>query len=324
MIQENKTKSVLIISVNAIGDSLLSLSAISTIRDTFPGSRIYFIFDSKSSLLIPLISSDEFFVLQSKSILSIVKQIILSRKIQFDYAFSFFPGRINSILLSLCRAKSKTGFRNFRKIEDWYDKSQKVYSNTSNDKPLEWLPEFNFLERIKYVLKTAGINSEKVKKYKFDNIQILDRINNIILIHPVSLIIKKSISDLQLYKLIEFLKEQSKSELIIIGGKELNSNSILFKNLLKKNIIIKSDVSILELVNLIRNSKIFIAVDSFPIHIADGLNTEFLGIFGPTNPKSVLINSEKSIWFNTDNLSSIEPTYLVNAVEKYFTKYELL
>jgi heptosyltransferase I len=312
-----KGTSFLIISTNAIGDTYLSLSAITVIKDTFPDSKIYLLLNKESHLFIPFISVDEVFILKSKSIFSVIYKIWLIRKIYFDYSLTFFPGRINSILLFFSKAEAKAGFRNFRKIENWYNKTQKVYTNFVVKKVKTWNPEFNFLDRIKIVLETIGINCENVRKYNFEKIQLINQKSKSILIHPVSKISNKSISDVQLFSLIDYLRERYKYELIIIGGEELNPTSELFHNLSLKLVSIRNEESLSNILGLINNSILFIAVDSFPIHIADLLNSNFLGIFGPTNPKSVLVNSGKSIHFKKENLQYISNNKFIQAIDYY-------
>lgn len=315
--KKRKNISFLIISTNAIGDSYLSLSSINMIKETFPDSKIYLLFNREASQLLPFISVDKVFILKSKAIFSIIKLIIEIRKIHFDYSLTFFPGRINSILLSFSGSKIKAGFRNFKKVENWHNKAQKVYTNASVNKTEEWTPELNFLDRIKMVLKTIGVNSRKISKYNIIDFQKAKKKKELILIHPISMISNKSMSSIQLLRLIDFLMDRFSVEIIIIGGKELIPSSELFHNISKKKINIKFNESLRNIVQLIDSSKLFIAVDSFPIHIADSLNADFVGIFGPTNPNSVLVNFQKSIFFQVEDLKQINTEKFIKDIDHY-------
>lgn len=292
-----KEFSFLIISTNAIGDSYLSLSAIDSIKSSFPHSKIYFVINYRSSIISYAIPANETFILKSKSAYSILNLLSQLWKIRFDYSLTFFPGRINSLLLLFSRAKIRSGFRNYRKIENWFDKSQKVYTNIKNEKIQQWSPELNFLERIRIVLESVGIKNNKINKFKLNrnpdkNIEIKS-----ILIHPFSMIKSKSISVSQLKALVNYLKDKFDCQIIITGGKELSSYSELSHSISSLSVEIKANENLSNLVELICNTKLFLAVDSFPIHIADAFDSNFIGIFGPTNPKSVLVNSTKTINF---------------------------
>jgi len=309
--------SFLIISINAIGDSYLSLSAINIIKKSFPNSKIYLLLNSEASLLLPFISVEKVFILKSKAIFSIFKMIIEIRKIHFDYSLTFFPGRINSVFLSVSGSKIKAGFRNFKKIENWHIKVHKVYTNIVADKTEEWTPELNFLDRIKCVLKTVGINCKEISKQDIIDFQKEKKKNESILIHPISMISNKSMSSIQLLSLIDFLVSHFSVEIIIIGGNELIPSTELFYNLSQKKINIKFNESIRNIVQLIDSSKLFIAVDSFPIHIADSLNADFVGLFGPTNPRSVLVNFQKSIFFQVEDLKEVNVEKFIKDIDQY-------
>lgn len=315
--------SFLIISTNAIGDSYLSLSAINLIKEAYNDSKIYLLFNSEASLLIPFISVEKVFILKSRTIFHIIKMVREIRKIHFDYSLTFFPGRINSILLSLSRSRIKAGFRNFNKIENWHNKIHKVYSNVQVNKIEEWTPELNFMDRIKMVLNTIGINNEKINKYTLTDFQKVNKKKESILIHPFSMITNKSLSNIQLLSLIDFLIDRFDSKIIIIGGKELIPLSELFCNISKEKISIKFNESLNNIVELIERAKLFIAVDSFPIHIADSLNADFVGIFGPTNPSSVLVNFQKSIFFKVENLNQISNENFIREIDHYLTGLNL-
>ena len=79
--------------------------------------------------------------------------------------------------------------------------------------------------------------------------------------------------------------------------------------------IIESPV-IENLINVIKYAKLFIAVDSFPIHLADSYNTSFIGIFGPTKASSVLVNHYKSIQFEVDTLQRISNENLLKEIKE--------
>lgn len=311
--------SFLISSTNAIGDSYLSLSAIASIKNTFPNSRIFIVLNYESNLLSPFIPAEEIFILKSRSIYSLINLLNKLRKIEFDYSLTFFPGRINTLLLLLSKAKIKAGFRNYRKIENWFNKSQKVYSNIKDARVQQWFPELNFLERIRIVLETVGISSNNIIKFSLTQNPWKDVEKESILIHPFSMIKNKSMSVSQLQALVNYLKEKSGCGIIITGGKELNSASEFYHWLSLMPVDIRDNEHLSSLVELILNSKIFFAVDSFPIHIADSYDCNFIGIFGPTNPRSVLVNSKKAIHFCIQDLQQVRNTKFVESIDRYLT-----
>jgi len=311
--------SILIISINAIGDTLISASAIKPLKLKFPNSDIVFVISSNSLILDPVIQWDDKFVLCSKTISQFVSIVINLRKQKFDYAFNFFPGRLNTLLLFLAKAKVKAGFINIRKEIKWHKKSQKVYVNKTSKKKFVWLSRQSFLERIILVLKSAGLDNVSLTKYTIQNSINIAQHNDFILLHPFSMMQCKSLSLTTIQELIKYLKNKFSYRIILMGGTELIEKELLRSWAYEQNIILKLNESIQVVTSLILNSKLFIAVDSFPIHIADSANTNFIGIFGPTNAKSVLTNSNKSIFFNTENLQSINDKKFIQVFDEYLS-----
>ena len=312
--------SFLIISTNAIGDTYLSLSAIESIKNTFPNSKIFLVINDESNLLAPFIPAEKIFILKSRSVFSVINLLTKLRRNQFKYSLTFFPGRINSLLLTLSRAKIKAGFRNYRKIENWFSISQKVYTNIRETKIQKWFPELNFLERIKIVLETIGITTNKVSKINLIQYPKIGIKKESVLIHPFSMMKNKSLSNSQLNALIHHLKEKSDCRIIIIGGRELNCSSENYDWLSSMPVAIRSNEKLPSLVELIISSKLFIGVDSFPIHIADSHDCDFMGIFGPTNPESVLVNFDKAVFFHIEDLQSVRNTEFIESIDRYLTK----
>ena len=114
--------------------------------------------------------------------------------------------------------------------------------------------------------------------------------------------------------MIYFLREKNDKRIIILSSR--GDHNFKFLNSLSSNEIkILVNPAISDLVNVIINAKLFIGVDSFPIHLADAYNSSFLGIFGPTNSFSVLINHNKSIQFKTNSLENIANQELLEVIK---------
>lgn len=318
------TNSILIISANAIGDTLISASAIIPLKLKFPNSKIVFVINSNSQILDPILQCDEKYVLDSKTVSQFVKIVVNLRRQKFDYAFNFFPGRLNTLFLLLAKTEVKAGFINIRKEINWHNKSQTVYVNKTSKKKFVWLSNQSFLERIALVLKSAGLDNISLIKYPIQNNVKKVQHKEFILLHPFSMMYNKSLSLTQIQELIVFLKNKFSDSIIIIGGSELINNRQFRSYAYEQNIFLKINESIQVVTSLIHNSKLFIAVDSFPIHIADSLNTNFIGIFGPTNPLSVLTNFHKSLSFNVENLQTVSAISLTDSCRKYIDNHGII
>lgn len=169
------------------------------------------------------------------------------------------------------------------------------------------------------MLETIGISNNKITKFNFARNPENDIKKESVLIHPFSMIKNKSMSVSQLQALVNYLKEKSGCGVMITGGKELNSSSEFYHWLSSMPVDIRGNEQLPNLVELILNSKLFLAVDSFPIHIADSYDCNFIGIFGPTNPESVLVNSNKAVFFHIEDLQQVRNTEFVESIDRYLT-----
>jgi ADP-heptose:LPS heptosyltransferase len=115
--------------------------------------------------------------------------------------------------------------------------------------------------------------------------------------------------------LIEYLRHD-KNKIIVIGSQK-DMKSLLWLHDIYPKVEINLSPPFHELVSIISTCSMFIGVDSYPLHIADAYNTNFVGIFGPTNPHSVLVNDKKNIRFEVKSLQSIDSEILVNRIDAF-------
>ncbi len=302
--------SVVVISLNAVGDTYLSLSAIPFLKRNTSEIDITFVVNKKSTFLF---KNEEVNVITvEKKILSILRALYSLRKINFDIILSFFPGVANSLLLKLLKGRVKAGYINYHKIVDWHKKANLATIIKQNTKVYKyWEKNYNYLARIEIILSEIYPEENvKLSKYKF-NISTIAKDDNIV-IHYRSRFIQRSLTIEQLIALVNYLRETFNSPVLIIGSDELKGLEVN-----DSQIIINPDVR--KLVNLVHN-KLFIGVDSFPLQIADAFDTNFVGLFSITNPKAVLSNSHKSIEYACQSFSEISTALLIEKLNSYLIK----
>lgn len=306
----------LVISTNAIGDSFISLSSIQYIRKSI-GGQVHLCLKSESKILEEKLDSEKIYYLKNKSILQIILILFELRKNKYDYAFSFFPGKVNSIILLMTKSKKKYGYKLLANNTEWHSSVNKVVSNQDLNKVRYWEPDMNFMERIRILLESAGLYYSEIEKYRIDVKKHNNK--NIIVIHFNSRNEKKSLSLKCLEDLMGYLEEMYDDKIVLLGnGIEIE----LLKQRYKDSPQIIEAHKLSELVELLIESKIFIGVDSFPLHIADSYNTNFLGLFSISDPKSVLVNYQKGIRFSTDSMQKITIYDLIPSIQQYYDNYK--
>ncbi len=311
-------KKFLIISTNALGDTYLSASAVTPIFESFNNAEIHFVAPIQSKALLNHLNVDFCYCLNKKNVFSIMMLVIKIRKVKYDYVFTFFPGIANTLLFNLSRSFSKAGFYNFIKKKQWYYRTQKGVLKGNKKLYFCWKPEMNYLSRISGVLNLVGIKSKINKKPIFftNNEENRREEENFITIHFKSRDNNRSLSNGDLIKLCEYLWQNFKLKITLLGVIE-DFNPDLIRSLKDKHIHFCINAEFTPLLSEIINSKIFIGIDSFPLHIADAYNINFIGIFGPTFPKSVLVNNKKSIIFDFDKYLKPDLAKLISVIAKF-------
>ncbi len=306
-------KKILIISTNAIGDTYISMSAIPVILSKYPDAEIFFLTNKGSEFLFEKTEVEDVFVTE-RQVGSLLKTLIKIQKYNFDYVFSFFPGRVNSFFLKMVNSQRKGGYLNYRKINHWADKYlDATLLNKNWKEKVRWDPNENFLSLTNLILQKFDFRSGAISKYVY-NIKISKKYDDTIVVHPISKIAEKSLSEEQILNLVKFLKNE-KNKVILLGDNKLTE---LLRN--KNNevdLIIKPNIP--QLIDLV-HCKLFISVDSFPLHIADAYNTNFIGLFSFTKPQSVLTHNTKSIDFNISDLRKIETKRIIKNINEVITE----
>ena len=167
-----------------------------------------------------------------------------------------------------------------------------------------WHPNKEYLDRISLVLRSIGFYAAGLEKINPISKSLLQNsLAKQIIIHPFSRYPERSISKKTLLLLIEYLVNNNFKIEIICSS--LDSNYNFLKSLHSTKIKISVDQELKYLIEKIYSAQLFIAVDSFPLHIADAYNASFLGIFGPTYCNSVLTNTPKGIQLESSSLQNV-------------------
>lgn len=313
-----KNKKILIISLNAIGDSYLSSSVVNLDDISFLNNSYHIITLSDARFLIDEIKYEKRFYVNKKNVISIFINIFRIIFNKYDFVFSFFGGRLNTLFFLITRAKIKSGYINFKKVSDWSKKVSKLYiKGIKVNYDLFWRPEMNFMDRIKLALKPFNIDINDLKKPLFTDLKpnSCPTDEKIILINYDSKIEQKRIPTFTVMKLIEYLLIMDRYKLCLI---DVNNK------LEVKNITVLNKLNIDKIIYLLNKSILFITTDSFLLHIADAYNINTLGIFYETNPESAFYNYENKYWLKLKQDSVNQADLIFNKVKEILSRYENL
>lgn len=299
-------KKILVINFGGIGDEILFLPTLISLKKTYSNAKITLALEPRSQGIKDLTNTiDELFLIDVKSkkkYFELLKLIFFARRGNFDLVISSGANKFICILLFLTGIKYRYGYNTGKLSELLLTKAAPLNKNqyacamyhdliTPFTDIKTYLPE---------------INIETVPK------------NNVILIHPgvsklsVQMGMIKTISAKKWAQVIDLLIEKDK-KVILTGGPddkeciESIRNSLKYKN--SENFIdyFGKTKNLIDLAKLIASSEKFVCSDSAPLHIAVALKTKTYVIFGPTDYKKLIPESDNVIPLTTGYNCKLQP-----------------
>lgn len=282
---------ILIIKFRNIGDVLLSTPLIENLKLLLPDSIIDVAINKESKDILkdnPNINKihlyDRNLIKNQKPINKILSETkfiknILSEK--YDIVISLTEGDRGSIIALLTKAKYRYGylpknrllklFKPFTKYKYTFERKHAV------QRDLDFL---NFLKlsplEKKVKIYFSKNDLKKIEKYR----------KNFIIIHPVTKWQYKYWENDRFAKVVDFLIE--KGERVIITGsknpKELDVINKIIKLSKYSPINLAGKLSLTEIAALYSKAKLFIGLDTAPMHIAAAMDIPVITLFGLSDP----------------------------------------
>lgn len=284
-------KNILAINFGGIGDEILFLPALISLKNEYPGTKITLALEPRSKGIKDLtkVINDIILVdVKSKNKFSQLFNFILeARRRKFDIAVTAGGNKFMSIILFLTGAKKRYGY-------DTGFVSKLLLTETVK------LNKTQYACQMYHDLVTP-ITSRKTLLPEI-NIEKIIKEKNTILIHPgvsklsVSLGMTKTVPPKIWADTIDMLIEKGK-KVILAGGPDDKDcideirNTILHKENINFVDYYGKTKSLKDLAELISSAEKFLCSDSAPLHIAVALQTKTYVIFGPTDYKKLIPNS---------------------------------
>lgn len=301
-------KSVLIISANALGDTYLSSSALIPLKEMLGNVSVDLLTLRDCGIFTGYLGYDNVFFVERRSAAELfrIRKFLAVR--EYNYVFSFFPGRMNSLLVMQSLSKNKYYYKNILRVEDWYKNPQSVYFNAQKT-GLAWEPPMNYLERINLLLGSAFGTDFEVKKPLFSFPVSPEKENpGEVLINFSSREESRSLDRKLVMELSEYIFRVFGRRVCILD----------FRNEITERpdfAVFPENYDFSGIMNRVVSSELFISVDSFLIHPAEAYGVNLLGLFGPTNPGSVL-SSPKKEFIRINSLKDLKLEDVIPSVRK--------
>ena len=284
-------QNILIFTKNWLGDVIFEEPFIRFLKDKYPSSKIICITNQRTCEIVSANPNVAEVIVfddrnKDKSLFSVLKLILKLRQKKIDKAFLLHRSFSRALILFLAGIPKRYGYntkhRGFlltKKVEEPIAKSHRVdywLEMLKRNKLIENVPclnyRFYYAEQSKIKILSL-LQSVEMNKERF------------ICINPGANWDKKKWPLDRFAMLINRLYEKYKIDIVITGAEKdiVFSDAILADVCDAKVVSFCGKTNIGELAALFAMSKLLISADSGPLHIAGGVGTNVIAIFGPTD-----------------------------------------
>ena len=298
-----QTKRILFMNFGGLGDEILFLPTIQAVKKDFPNSHITLALEERSQGIISLtdvIDETLFANIKESKFKELLKLLFKIWKGKYDIVISSGSNKFIAVYLFLTFVKKRYGY------------NSGILSKLLLTKAVD-------LNKKQYAVLMYGdlvksiVNSEIELPYL--SIKKKPIISNSVLVHPgvSQMSLKngmiKTIEPNQWAEVIEKLADTGK-RVLLIGGKDDKDCIETIQKIVppeKYENLYGSTKNLKELAELISSAEKFLCSDSAPLHIATALGVQTYVIFGSTDYKKLVPQSEKVVPIKIESTCPLQP-----------------
>lgn len=286
-----RTKNILLMNVNWLGDVLFSTPTIRALKRNFPQARISVLIHPRCREILEgnpsideLITYDEEGI--HRSFIGKLRLIFYLRKKRFERVYILHRSLTRAIIAYLSGIPKRIGYRYRKRALFLTDNFKLPLSNLhradfylgilnssgievkGDDKKLEFFITDKERQGIKEILKTEGIRYDE----------------DFIVINPGANWLPKRWPKENFAELADILIEKYSKRVVITGSKKDSALADEIARLMKNRpVILAGKTTLKELGGLLERASLVISADSGPLHIAIAMGIKAIGLYGPTS-----------------------------------------
>lgn len=300
----NKINKILAINFGGIGDEIFFLPALISLKKEFPEAKITLALEPRSKSVKDLTDVvDDLFLIDVKGknkYFELLKLVFKARAGGFDMVVSSGGNKLISLLLWMTGIKTRYGY-------DTGALSEKLLTKA--------VP----LNKNQYACDMYHDLVTPITDYKTFlpeiNVEPQEKIKNSVLIHPgvskmsVNKGMIKTIPAKTWAEVIDILIDKGKQVILAGGPDDAECIETIRSSVKNKNFedYYGRTKSLKDLAELIAKAEKFICSDSAPLHVAVALKTRTYAIFGPTDDKKLIPQSELVTAIKANDNCPIKP-----------------
>ncbi len=284
-------KRILVVNVNWVGDVIFSSPIFKALKEAYPQAHI-------SCLAVPRVKEvlesipflDEIIVYDEKgrhrNPLTKLKLIFELRKKRFDIAFLLHRSLTRALLVYLTGIPQRVGYDAKNRGKFLTHKAEPLEGQVHrSDYYLNVVESYGIVvnDRRSQLRVSTSIEEEAEKIFKAKKIQKDDYV---IVINPGGNWDLKRWPPENFTRLIGGFWGDFNTKIIVSGARKdvalfRKINSLTFKNAVN----LAGETSLMQLIAIMKKADLVISGDTGPLHIANSVGTEIIGLFGPTRPE---------------------------------------
>lgn len=297
-------KNILAINFGGIGDEIFFLPTLISLKKEFPESKITLALEPRSKSVKDLTDViDDLILIDPKGknkYFEMLKLLLQARQGKFDLVVSSGGNKLISILLFLTGIKQRYGYNTGKLSQILLTKAMPLNKNQYACKMYHDL--------------IRDITSHNTELPQI-NIQKREPISNSVLIHPgvsklsVQKGCIKTITPEVWAKTIDLLVAEGKKVILVGGPDDKECIETILDNVRTQNFenLYGTTKNLKELAELISAAEKFLCSDSAPLHVAVALGVKTYVIFGPTDDKALIPQSDKVVAIKANDKCELKP-----------------
>jgi lipopolysaccharide heptosyltransferase III len=279
---------ILLLQLKRIGDLILTLPAIATLRENFPTAQITLAISSECADLLPAVPNVNRILLVRRNLRDLALFLGLARE-RFDYCIDFTRNDRSALLVFLSGARKRIVYRR----ADRFQKRARVYSDFVKVRKLAMhTMDYNLALAgplgVRNVSRALRLELPQKAREKAEALRRDSKINEpYVIFHPGSARAEKFWEAQRWADVIEHAHYGSQISVVLTGGASRAEQKHLrdVKGRLRQPVVdLSGKTDLLTLAALIERARLLVTVDSAPMHLAAATQTPQVILFGPTNP----------------------------------------
>jgi predicted lipopolysaccharide heptosyltransferase III len=280
---------ILLLQLKRIGDLILTLPAIATLRENFPSAQMTMTISTECADLLPAIPNVNRILLVRRNLRDLALFLRLARE-GFDYCIDFTRNDRSALLAFLSGARKRIVYR---RRDRFQERRARVYSDFVKVRKLAMhTVDYNLALlgplSVRNVSRALRLELPQEAREKATALRRDSEVNEpYVIFHPGSARAEKFWEPQRWADVIEHARSGSQISVVLTGGASRAEQKHLreIKHRLRQPVVdLSGKTDLLTLAALIERARLLVTVDSAPMHLAAATQTPQVILFGPTNP----------------------------------------